>query len=92
METKTDILDEKIGTLDNNAEERVVQRPPTDYSSVGAFFASIWRRFKSIWTKRFIIAFLCGQLVSLCITCTNVATNSLVAKGFALPTTQSVFL
>lgn len=31
-------------------------RPPIDYSSVGAFFASSWARFASLWTRRFILA------------------------------------
>jgi solute carrier family 35 protein F1/2 len=67
-------------------------RPPLDYSSLGAFVPSFWRRFKSIWTKRFALSLFAGQVVSLCITCTNVTTTELVSRGWGLPTTQSVFL
>jgi len=35
---------------------------------------------------------LAGQLVSLCITCTNVTTTELVNRNWALPTTQTLFL
>ena len=67
-------------------------RPPLDYSSTGAFLASVWRRFASLWTKRFIWSLLAGQVVSLCITCTNVTTTELVDRNWALPTTQTFFL
>ncbi|KAM5532357.1 hypothetical protein V8D89_013951 [Ganoderma adspersum] len=67
-------------------------RPPLDYSSWGAFFASVWRRFESIWTKRFMWSLLAGQVVSLCITCTNVTTTELVSRNWQLPTTQTFFL
>jgi solute carrier family 35, member F1/2 len=68
------------------------ERPPLDYSSFGAFLSSSWKRFKSLWTRRFIYALLAGQLVSLCITCTNVTTTELVKRGFSNPTTQTFFL
>jgi solute carrier family 35 protein F1/2 len=67
-------------------------RPPIEYSSIGAFFGSVGRRFKSIWTRRFALSFLFGQIVSLCITCTNVTTSELVARNWSLPTTQTFFL
>lgn len=67
-------------------------RPPLDYSSLGAFFSSLQRRFASIWTKRFILSLVAGQVVSLCITCTNVTTTELVNRNWALPTTQTFFL
>ncbi|KAI0693191.1 hypothetical protein C8T65DRAFT_66391 [Cerioporus squamosus] len=67
-------------------------RPPLDYSSPGAFLASVWRRFASLWTKRFVWSLLAGQVVSLCITCTNVTTTELVERNWALPTTQTFFL
>jgi hypothetical protein len=50
-------------------------RPPIDYSSAGAFFSSVGHRFSSIWTRRFVLSLLAGQVVSLCITCTNVTTT-----------------
>ena len=40
------------------AESYVAPRPPIDYSSVGAFCASLWRRFCSLWTKRFILSLI----------------------------------
>ena len=67
-------------------------RPPLDYSSPSAFFRSVGRRFASIWTKRFVLSLLAGQVVSLCITCTNVTTTELVMRNWALPTTQTFFL
>ena len=67
-------------------------RPPLDYSSAGAFLASAWRRFASLWTRRFVLSLLAGQLVSLCVTCTNVTTTELVNRNWSLPTTQTFFL
>lgn len=72
--------------------EQFVARPPIDYSSVGAFFCSSWRRFLSIWTRRFTLSLLAGQVVSLCITCTNVTTEELTIGNWQLPTTQTFFL
>ncbi|KAH8093802.1 DUF914-domain-containing protein [Cristinia sonorae] len=81
-------------TLTDNgvSEPTVTPRPPIDYSSAGAFVTSVWRRFASIWTKRFVLSLLAGQVVSLCITCTNVTTTELVMRNWALPTTQTFFL
>lgn len=70
----------------------VEARPPLDYTSVSGFFRSLWRRFSSIWTKRFVLSLLAGQVVSLCITCTNVTTTELVNRNWSLPTTQTWFL
>src|SRR6266567_4291643 len=67
-------------------------RPPIVYSSPGAFAKSFGARWKSIWTRRFILALLAGQVVSLCITCTNVTTTELVKRGWTLSTTQNIFL
>ena len=69
-----------------------ITHPATDYSSVGAFFRASWRRFARIWTRRFILSLLAGQIVSLCITCTSVATQELTSRNWALPTTQTFFL
>lgn len=67
-------------------------RPPLDYSSALALVRSVWRRFVSLWTKRFILSLLAGQVVSLCITCTNVTTTELQNRNWKLPTTQTFFL
>ena len=67
-------------------------RPPIDYSSPRAFCGSLWRRFASLWTRRFVLSLLAGQVVSLCITCTNVTTTELVGRNWSLPTTQTWFL
>lgn len=67
-------------------------RPPIDYSSLAAFTSSSWARWKSIWTRRFILSLLAGQVVSLCITVTNVTTTELVNRNWSLPTTQTWFL
>ncbi|KAF9258947.1 DUF914-domain-containing protein [Marasmius fiardii PR-910] len=68
------------------------KRLPIDYSSPSAFFGSVGKRFSMMWTKRFFLSLLAGQVVSLCITCTNVTTTELAIRGWALPTTQSLFL
>ena len=86
---KKDFVDE---TVDVPGDVDVSTRPPIDYSSVGAFSRSVWSRFVSLWTKRFILSLLAGQVVSLCITCTNVTTTELVNRNWALPTTQTFFL
>ena len=67
-------------------------RPPIDYSSPKGFLLSFGRRWKAIWTKRFFLSLLFGQILSLCITCTNVTTTELVNRNWALPTTQTFFL
>ncbi|EGN96593.1 hypothetical protein SERLA73DRAFT_184677 [Serpula lacrymans var. lacrymans S7.3] len=73
-------------------EVRTTVRPPIDYSSFGGFRHSIWSRFASIWTRRFVFSLLAGQVVSLCITCTNVTTTELVSRNWTLSTTQTWFL
>ena len=67
-------------------------RPPVVYSSPTAFARSFAARWKSIWTRRFILSLLAGQVASLCITCTNVTTTELVNRGWTLSTTQGFFL
>jgi len=72
--------------------DQFIARPPIDYSSFNAFFSSMWRRFVSLWTRRFVLSLLAGQVVSLCITCTNVTTEELTNGNWQLPTTQTFFL
>jgi len=72
--------------------DQAVARPPIDYSSFGAFYHSTYRRFLSLWTRRFVLSLLAGQVVSLCITCTNVTTEELTTGNWQLPTTQTFFL
>ena len=67
-------------------------RPPIVYTSIPAFGRSLRARFASVWTRRFVISLFAGQLLALCITCTNVTTTELVNRNWALPTTQSFFL
>ncbi|EIW79261.1 DUF914-domain-containing protein [Coniophora puteana RWD-64-598 SS2] len=67
-------------------------RPPIDWSSFDAFTRTIWDRWESIWTKRFILSLLAGQLVSFCITVTNITTTELVNRNWTLSTTQTWFL
>lgn len=69
-----------------------VARPPVVFTSPGAFARSFARRVSSIWTRRFALSLLAGQVVSLCITCTNVTTTELVSRNWVLPTTQTFFL
>ncbi|GJJ11097.1 hypothetical protein Clacol_005328 [Clathrus columnatus] len=70
----------------------ILDRPPINYDSLRAFWQSSFARFKSLWTRRFVLALLAGQLVSLCITCTNVTTTELVSRNWANATTQTFFL
>ena len=86
------VTSETDGQAKNDTERKTDVRPPIDYSSVPAFGKSVWERFESIWTKRFCLSLLAGQVVSLCITCTNVTTTELVDRNWALPTTQTWFL
>jgi hypothetical protein len=86
---KKSVTEESVSPL---ASDQVVARPEIDYSSVDAFFSSSWRRFVSLWTRRFILSLLAGQVVSLCITCTNVTTEELTTRNWDLPTTQTFFL
>ncbi|CAA7267416.1 unnamed protein product [Cyclocybe aegerita] len=67
-------------------------RPPIIYSSPTAFARSIGQRWRSLWTRQFVLSLLAGQALSLCITCTNVTTTELVNRGWTLSTTQGFFL
>ncbi|KAF4610744.1 hypothetical protein D9613_006838 [Agrocybe pediades] len=69
-----------------------VARPPLVYTSPKAFALSFAARWRSVWSRPFIISLLAGQVVSLCITCTNVTTTELVMRGWTLSTTQGFFL
>jgi len=89
------IIDTKQEVPAVNAEAAITEtsaRPPIEYDSPKAFFSSVWRRWISLWTRRFTLSLLAGQVVSLCITCTNVTTTELVMRNWSLPTTQTFFL
>ena len=73
-----------------NGDEIV--RPKVRFDSPSVFVKTFWARFSRLWTKRFILSLLAGQLVSLCITCTNLTTTELVNRNWALSTTQTWFL
>lgn len=79
-----------VDETDSTPRETV--RPPIIYSSFDEFTSSLWSRWKSIWTRRFALSLLAGQVVSLCITVTNVTTTELVSRNWSLPTTQTWFL
>ncbi|KAH9479570.1 putative solute carrier family 35 member [Psilocybe cubensis] len=66
-------------------------RPELVYTSPKAFARSFAARWRSVWTRPFVLSLLAGQLVSLCITCTNVTTTELVSRGWTLSTTQGIF-
>lgn len=89
LDDKKSVTEESASPL---ASDQVVARPEIDYSSVEAFFSSFWQRFLSLWTRRFVLCLLAGQIVSLCITCTNVTTEELTTRNWVLPTTQTFFL
>ncbi|KAF9453617.1 DUF914-domain-containing protein [Macrolepiota fuliginosa MF-IS2] len=88
-----DANEDRSLTPDSSATpiRKVSARPPINFSSPGAFAKSFGERWKSIWTRQFILALLAGQLLSLCITCTNVTTTELVNRGWTLSTTQGFF-
>lgn len=73
-------------------EQHETLRPPILWSSPHDFVTSLTARIVSIFTRRFFLSLLAGQVVSLCITITNVVTTELVMRGWALPTTQNVLL
>ena len=81
-----------LPTLSSASFEAQESRPRIAFNSVAAFSNSSWRRFTSMWTRRFILSLLAGQVVSLCITCTNVTTTELMQRNWSLPTTQTFFL
>ncbi|KAJ7623314.1 DUF914-domain-containing protein [Roridomyces roridus] len=89
--------DKKIQVAENSSQPELqygattAQRPPIEYTSASAFLGSVGRRFKSLWTRQFLLSLLAGQVASLCITCTNTVTTELVMRNWALPTTQNVF-
>src|SRR4051794_428059 len=91
-ESKKDTVWDKPEVVVQPPVAAVSARPPIEYTSLPAFVKSVKRRFVSLWTKRFILSLLAGQVVSFAITCTSVATTELVMRNWALPTTQSFFL
>jgi len=90
-DSKHSLADAEYPVSASGTQERS-KRPPIVYSSLGAFIVSFGQRWKSVWTRRFAFAMLCGQIVSLCITCTNVTTTELVNRNWTLSTTQTLFL
>ena len=87
----SDLADDKPSTAEGS-NRHAAWRPETNYSSIGALCRGSWQRFAGIWTRRFILSLLAGQIISLCITCTSVATEALTSHNWALPTTQTLFL
>ncbi|KDR65717.1 hypothetical protein GALMADRAFT_260118 [Galerina marginata CBS 339.88] len=93
LDNKLDQDDLKVSGSDDNNHGGGTKpsRPPINYSSPVAFASSFAARWKSLWTRSFILSLLAGQVVSLCITCTNVTTTELVSRGWTLSTTQGFF-
>ncbi|KAF6761468.1 DUF914 domain membrane protein [Ephemerocybe angulata] len=86
-------IDEKVDEkAESSLNAATPARPPIVWTSSKDFFSSFAARWRSIWTRRFVLALLAGQLVSLCITCTNVSTTELVNRGWTLSTSQGFFL
>jgi solute carrier family 35 protein F1/2 len=92
LDSKRDFAQDHNGTSVHSIAPREAVRPPILYYSFNAFMISLWWRWKSIWTKRFTLSLLAGQVVSLCITITTVTTTELVSRNWSLPTTQTWFL
>ncbi|PPQ65495.1 hypothetical protein CVT26_000135 [Gymnopilus dilepis] len=98
LSRETDTKDQedlKVDSRDSSRNDTSTQEkeplPPIVFSSPSAFVSSFAARWKSIWTRSFILSLLAGQVVSLCITCTNVTTTELVNRGWTLSTTQGFF-
>ncbi|KAG8942705.1 hypothetical protein FRC04_003535 [Tulasnella sp. 424] len=84
-----------VEVSDGSHEGRAIPptRPPIIWNEgFGTFFKSFGERWRSVFDRRLVLSLLAGQLVSLCITCTSVATTSLFQRGFNAPTTQTFFL
>lgn len=94
IDTKQDLSVDGAGNPQGIAPAGVSipSRPVIEYHSPTAFFSSVGKRFASIWTRRFILSLVAGQVVSFCIMATNVCTTELVMRNWALPTTQTFFL
>ena len=82
----------ELGPTTRAVNTEGISRPRVRFDSPPVFFKTFWARFSSIWSKRFVLSLLAGQLVAVCITCTDVTTTELVRRGWALPTTQTFFL
>ena len=82
----------EAGPTTQSVNTQGVARPKVRFGSPSASLKSLWARFASVWTKRFVLSLLAGQLVSLCVTCTDATTTELVSRGWVLPTTQTFFL
>ncbi|KAG6370394.1 hypothetical protein JVT61DRAFT_12115 [Boletus reticuloceps] len=94
MDSKRDFADDAASLAQSSPGEeawpRDLVRPPIDYSSFDTFTHTVWARWRSLWTKRFIFSLVAGQVVSLCITVTtNVTTTELVSRNWSLPTTHT---
>ncbi|KAF9786367.1 hypothetical protein BJ322DRAFT_1108220 [Thelephora terrestris] len=85
-------LEDGADSTTRSVTTKETARPKVLFDSPSSFLKSLCARFASIWTKRFVTSLLAGQLVSLCITCTDVTTTELVNRGWVLPTTQTLFL
>ncbi|KAF9786380.1 DUF914-domain-containing protein [Thelephora terrestris] len=85
-------LEDGADSTTRSVTTKETARPMVRFDSPSWLLKSLWARFASIWTKRFVLSLLAGQLVSLCITCTDVTTTELVNRGWVLPTTQTLFL
>ncbi|CED82884.1 Predicted membrane protein [Phaffia rhodozyma] len=93
VDGKTDayVSSSKTEVKDEPADEQVA-RPKLVYNSFGAFSRSLVSRLRSVFTLRFTLSLLAGQVISWCITSTNLLTTKLVKRNFAIPTTQTSFL
>ncbi|KIY74130.1 DUF914-domain-containing protein [Cylindrobasidium torrendii FP15055 ss-10] len=86
-----DGLDAAVPALPNTEPAR--ERPDMHYWPPSAFVTSFAARLRFVMTRRFLLSLLAGQVISLCITCTNVTTTELQNnRNWALPSTQSIFL
>ncbi|KAF9642691.1 DUF914-domain-containing protein [Thelephora ganbajun] len=83
---------DELGPTVLSVDTGEVSRPRVRFDSQSAFFVTLWGRFASVWSKKFTLGLLGGQLVSLCVTCTDVTTTELFNRGWRLPTTQTLFL
>jgi len=88
--------DDNRANLDDKAAEIAEYQkklPKLDFKNgAGAFFSSAKLRLRAVFTPRFLLCLVAGQLLSLCITCTSVVTTELGIGEWSLPATQTFFV
>jgi len=99
-ETYLPSVDEKVVQQPNAGHGKIPKNPFTtkssypalDWSSPAGFASTLKVRLRLIFTRRFLLCLAWGQVLSICISATNVCSTELFNRNWALPTTQSFFV